>query len=176
MPELGSGGLGGAFSQELPEASLALSTTSSSALPGAPLPQGCFAPCFLGCFLAVTGATNGLSVQDNWSKIQQVRAAAALGSCGALAAPPCVLHPFVLVSVPIFWVPGVWVCWVPSAPSPGTGSRSSSSPMGVLWVSIGVPPGPDVGAVAVPSSPAPGWVSRAITEMTPINSNCWKPV
>uniref|UniRef100_A0A8C3XHW2 Mitochondrial inner membrane protein Mpv17 n=1 Tax=Cyanoderma ruficeps TaxID=181631 RepID=A0A8C3XHW2_9PASS len=39
------------------------------------LDQGCFAPCFLGCFLAVTGATNGLSVQENWSKIQQVRAA-----------------------------------------------------------------------------------------------------
>lgn len=88
MPQLGSGGLGGAFSQELPEASLALSITSSSALPGAPLPQGCFAPCFLGCFLAVTGATNGLSVQDNWSKIQQVRAAAALGSCGALELLP----------------------------------------------------------------------------------------
>ncbi|XP_063278138.1 protein Mpv17 isoform X2 [Prinia subflava] len=35
------------------------------------LDQGGFAPCFLGCFLAVTGATNGLSVQDNWSKIQQ---------------------------------------------------------------------------------------------------------
>ncbi|NWT63341.1 MPV17 protein, partial [Erythrocercus mccallii] len=51
------------------------------------LDQGAFAPCFLGCFLAVTGATNGLSLQDNWSKIQQVRAAA-LGSCGALAAPP----------------------------------------------------------------------------------------
>nr|XP_030125680.3 protein Mpv17 isoform X3 [Taeniopygia guttata] len=32
---------------------------------------GGFAPCFLGCFLAVTGATNGLSLQENWSKIQQ---------------------------------------------------------------------------------------------------------
>uniref|UniRef100_A0A8C3N637 Mitochondrial inner membrane protein Mpv17 n=1 Tax=Geospiza parvula TaxID=87175 RepID=A0A8C3N637_GEOPR len=54
------------------------------------LDQGGFAPCFLGCFLAVTGATNGLSVQENWSKIQQVSAAAAaLGTCGALAAPPC---------------------------------------------------------------------------------------
>lgn len=60
-------------------ASLALSTTSSSASAGAPLSQGGFAPCFLGCFLAVTGAMNGLSVQDNWSKIQQV-CAAALGS------------------------------------------------------------------------------------------------
>ncbi|XP_010390197.1 protein Mpv17 isoform X7 [Corvus cornix cornix] len=35
------------------------------------LDQGAFAPCFLGCFLAVTGAMNGLSVQDNWSKIQR---------------------------------------------------------------------------------------------------------
>nr|XP_031360329.1 protein Mpv17 [Lonchura striata domestica] len=35
------------------------------------LDQGGFAPCFLGCFLAVTGATNGLSVEENWSKIQQ---------------------------------------------------------------------------------------------------------
>uniref|UniRef100_A0A803VXG8 Mitochondrial inner membrane protein Mpv17 n=1 Tax=Ficedula albicollis TaxID=59894 RepID=A0A803VXG8_FICAL len=35
------------------------------------LDQGGFAPCFLGCFLAVTGAVNGLSVQDNWCKIQQ---------------------------------------------------------------------------------------------------------
>ncbi|KAI1241376.1 Protein Mpv17 [Lamprotornis superbus] len=41
------------------------------ALAMAPLSQGGFAPCFLGCFLAVTGAVNGLSVQDNWSKIQQ---------------------------------------------------------------------------------------------------------
>lgn len=68
-----------------------------SALAGAPLSQGAFAPCFLGCFLAVTGATNGLSLQDNWSKIQQV-CAAALGSCGALAAPPCVLA---LMAAPI---------------------------------------------------------------------------
>ncbi|XP_054149420.1 protein Mpv17 [Melozone crissalis] len=35
------------------------------------LDQGGFAPCFLGCFLAVTGATNGLSLQENWAKIQQ---------------------------------------------------------------------------------------------------------
>ncbi|XP_061206248.1 protein Mpv17 isoform X2 [Neopsephotus bourkii] len=32
---------------------------------------GGFAPCFLGCFLAITGAMNGLSVEENWSKIQQ---------------------------------------------------------------------------------------------------------
>ncbi|KAM6405689.1 mitochondrial inner membrane protein Mpv17 isoform 2-T2 [Pluvialis apricaria] len=35
------------------------------------LDQGGFAPCFLGCFLAITGAMNGLSVEENWSKIQQ---------------------------------------------------------------------------------------------------------
>lgn len=40
-----------------------------------PLLQGGFAPCFLGCFLGITGAVNGLSVEENWSKIQQVRAA-----------------------------------------------------------------------------------------------------
>ncbi|EOA93733.1 Protein Mpv17, partial [Anas platyrhynchos] len=36
-----------------------------------PLLQGGFAPCFLGCFLGITGAVNGLSVEENWSKIQQ---------------------------------------------------------------------------------------------------------
>ncbi|XP_069707158.1 protein Mpv17 [Phaenicophaeus curvirostris] len=35
------------------------------------LDQGGFAPCFLGCFLAVTGTVNGLSVEENWAKIQQ---------------------------------------------------------------------------------------------------------
>ncbi|KAM9383516.1 mitochondrial inner membrane protein Mpv17 isoform 3-T3 [Phaethornis superciliosus] len=32
---------------------------------------GVFAPCFLGCFLGVTGVVNGLSVEENWAKIQQ---------------------------------------------------------------------------------------------------------
>ncbi|XP_071598508.1 mitochondrial inner membrane protein Mpv17 isoform X2 [Heliangelus exortis] len=32
---------------------------------------GVFAPSFLGCFLAVTGVVNGLSVEENWAKIQQ---------------------------------------------------------------------------------------------------------
>ncbi|XP_075271261.1 mitochondrial inner membrane protein Mpv17 isoform X2 [Opisthocomus hoazin] len=35
------------------------------------LDQGGFAPCFLGCFLAITGAMNGLSAEENWSKIRQ---------------------------------------------------------------------------------------------------------
>lgn len=137
----------------------------------APLSQGGFAPCFLGCFLAVTGAVNGLSVQDNWSKIQQVSAA-------ALGAPPRVLA---LMAAPICTraralgprAPGVLAaqccqskCWC----------QASSSGMGVLWVSTGVPPGPDPGATGLLSSPAPGWGSRAITKMTAVNSNCWKPV
>ncbi|XP_075271259.1 mitochondrial inner membrane protein Mpv17 isoform X1 [Opisthocomus hoazin] len=36
------------------------------------LDQGGFAPCFLGCFLAITGAMNGLSAEENWSKIRQL--------------------------------------------------------------------------------------------------------
>lgn len=50
----------------------------------AALLQGAFAPCFLGCFLAITGAVNGLSVEQNWAKIQQVRACPE--RCGAVGA------------------------------------------------------------------------------------------
>lgn len=50
----------------------------------AALLQGAFAPCFLGCFLAITGAVNGLSVERNWAKIQQVRACPE--RCGAVGA------------------------------------------------------------------------------------------
>ncbi|XP_060115997.1 protein Mpv17 isoform X1 [Heteronotia binoei] len=32
---------------------------------------GGFAPCFLGCFLAVVGTLNGLSMEENWSKIKR---------------------------------------------------------------------------------------------------------
>ncbi|XP_062065123.1 protein Mpv17 isoform X1 [Lepus europaeus] len=35
------------------------------------LDQGCFAPCFLGCFLPLVGTLNGLSAQDNWAKLQR---------------------------------------------------------------------------------------------------------
>ncbi|KAM9563675.1 mitochondrial inner membrane protein Mpv17 isoform 1-T1 [Guaruba guarouba] len=46
-------------------------TTKVVAVKKMVLDQGGFAPCFLGCFLAITGAMNGLSVEENWSKIQQ---------------------------------------------------------------------------------------------------------
>ncbi|XP_040455301.1 protein Mpv17 [Falco naumanni] len=46
-------------------------TTKVVAVKKMVLDQGAFAPCFLGCFLAITGAMNGLSVEENWSKIQQ---------------------------------------------------------------------------------------------------------
>ncbi|KAM4786625.1 mitochondrial inner membrane protein Mpv17 isoform 3-T3 [Cyanocitta cristata] len=50
---------------------LILGNTKVVAVKKMVLDQGAFAPCFLGCFLGVTGAVNGLSVQDNWSKIRQ---------------------------------------------------------------------------------------------------------
>ncbi|KAG6921570.1 MPV17, mitochondrial inner membrane protein, partial [Chelydra serpentina] len=36
------------------------------------LDQVGFAPCFLGCFLAITGALNGLSAEESWAKIRRV--------------------------------------------------------------------------------------------------------
>ncbi|KAM6279667.1 mitochondrial inner membrane protein Mpv17 [Porphyrio hochstetteri] len=50
---------------------LVLGTTKAVAVKKMVLDQGAFAPCFLGCFLAITGAMNGLSLQENWAKIQQ---------------------------------------------------------------------------------------------------------
>uniref|UniRef100_A0ACB8G9D3 Uncharacterized protein n=1 Tax=Sphaerodactylus townsendi TaxID=933632 RepID=A0ACB8G9D3_9SAUR len=47
--------------------------TKVAALQKMLLDQGGFAPCFLGCFLAVVGTLNGLSVEDNWSKIKRHR-------------------------------------------------------------------------------------------------------
>uniref|UniRef100_A0A674IGH3 Mitochondrial inner membrane protein Mpv17 n=1 Tax=Terrapene triunguis TaxID=2587831 RepID=A0A674IGH3_9SAUR len=38
------------------------------------LDQVGFAPCFLGCFLAIAGALNGLSAEESWAKIRRVRA------------------------------------------------------------------------------------------------------
>ncbi|XP_048372002.1 protein Mpv17 isoform X3 [Sphaerodactylus townsendi] len=46
--------------------------TKVAALQKMLLDQGGFAPCFLGCFLAVVGTLNGLSVEDNWSKIKRI--------------------------------------------------------------------------------------------------------
>ncbi|XP_054837364.1 protein Mpv17 [Eublepharis macularius] len=45
--------------------------TKAAALQKMLLDQGGFAPCFLGCFLAVVGMLNGLSVEENWSKIKR---------------------------------------------------------------------------------------------------------
>uniref|UniRef100_A0A8C3IDG9 Mitochondrial inner membrane protein Mpv17 n=1 Tax=Chrysemys picta bellii TaxID=8478 RepID=A0A8C3IDG9_CHRPI len=36
------------------------------------LDQVGFAPCFLGCFLAIAGALNGLSAEESWAKIRRV--------------------------------------------------------------------------------------------------------
>ncbi|XP_070284987.1 mitochondrial inner membrane protein Mpv17 [Myotis yumanensis] len=46
-------------------------TTKVDALKKMLLDQGCFAPCFLGSFLSLTGALNGLSAKDNWAKLQR---------------------------------------------------------------------------------------------------------
>ncbi|KAL2773711.1 protein Mpv17, partial [Daubentonia madagascariensis] len=46
-------------------------TTKVDALKKMLLDQGGFAPCFLGCFLPLVGALNGLSAQDNWAKLQR---------------------------------------------------------------------------------------------------------
>uniref|UniRef100_A0A8C8AXP0 Mitochondrial inner membrane protein Mpv17 n=1 Tax=Otus sunia TaxID=257818 RepID=A0A8C8AXP0_9STRI len=78
------------------------------------LDQGAFAPCFLGCFLAVTGAMNGLSAQENWSKIQQVRAASP-GGCGAIGTPGV----------------GVWPPPLAHRELPGLGGKRPSLPQHV---------------------------------------------
>ncbi|XP_057597468.1 protein Mpv17 isoform X2 [Hippopotamus amphibius kiboko] len=46
-------------------------TTKVDALKKMLLDQAGFAPCFLGCFLPLVGALNGLSPQDNWAKLQR---------------------------------------------------------------------------------------------------------
>ncbi|XP_043837000.1 protein Mpv17 isoform X4 [Dromiciops gliroides] len=33
--------------------------------------QGAFAPCFLGCLLPLIGTLDGLSVKDNWARLQR---------------------------------------------------------------------------------------------------------
>uniref|UniRef100_A0A8C8VLH0 Mitochondrial inner membrane protein Mpv17 n=1 Tax=Pelusios castaneus TaxID=367368 RepID=A0A8C8VLH0_9SAUR len=35
------------------------------------LDQAAFAPCFLGCFLAIAGVLNGLPAEENWAKIRR---------------------------------------------------------------------------------------------------------
>ncbi|KAM4680466.1 mitochondrial inner membrane protein Mpv17 isoform 1-T1 [Amazona ochrocephala] len=73
-------------------------TTKVVAVKKMVLDQGGFAPCFLGCFLAITGAMNGLSVEENWSKIQQDYTDALLTNYCVSAVPPAgLLHGPVLV-------------------------------------------------------------------------------
>nr|XP_048702111.1 protein Mpv17 isoform X2 [Caretta caretta] len=36
------------------------------------LDQAGFAPCFLGCFLAIAGALNGLSTEESWAKVRRL--------------------------------------------------------------------------------------------------------
>nr|KAF6329077.1 mitochondrial inner membrane protein MPV17 [Pipistrellus kuhlii] len=47
-------------------------TTKVDALKKMLLDQGCFAPCFLGSFLSLIGALNGLSARDNWAKLRRL--------------------------------------------------------------------------------------------------------
>uniref|UniRef100_A0A8D0H276 Mitochondrial inner membrane protein Mpv17 n=1 Tax=Sphenodon punctatus TaxID=8508 RepID=A0A8D0H276_SPHPU len=46
-------------------------STKTVALKKMLLDQGGFAPCFLGCFLGVAGAMNGLSAAENWAKLKR---------------------------------------------------------------------------------------------------------
>ncbi|XP_074919612.1 mitochondrial inner membrane protein Mpv17 [Chelonoidis abingdonii] len=52
-------------------------------------------PCFLGCFLAIAGALNGLSTEENWAKIRRItrRAAHQLLPLGQLCRCQLLLHP-----------------------------------------------------------------------------------
>ncbi|XP_029893025.1 protein Mpv17 isoform X2 [Aquila chrysaetos chrysaetos] len=68
---------------------LILGTTKVVAVKKMVLDQGAFAPCFLGCFLAITGAMNGLSVEENWAKIQQDYTDALLTNYCAGRRPVC---------------------------------------------------------------------------------------
>uniref|UniRef100_A0A452QRV0 Mitochondrial inner membrane protein Mpv17 n=1 Tax=Ursus americanus TaxID=9643 RepID=A0A452QRV0_URSAM len=64
-------------------------TTKADALKKMLLDQGCFAPCFLGCFLPLVGALNGLSAQDNWAKLRRVSRAGGrwVGRCPVCRSP-----------------------------------------------------------------------------------------
>ncbi|XP_007476065.2 protein Mpv17 isoform X1 [Monodelphis domestica] len=45
--------------------------TKMDALKKMVIDQGGFAPCFLGCLLPIIGTFDGLSVKDNWVRLQQ---------------------------------------------------------------------------------------------------------
>ncbi|XP_052665540.1 protein Mpv17 isoform X4 [Harpia harpyja] len=78
---------------------------------------GAFAPCFLGCFLAITGAMNGLSVEENWSKIQQDYMDALLTNYCAGRRPVCChcleLLPLLESKSDVRWKP----CPLPASPA-----------------------------------------------------------
>lgn len=163
---------GWAFSQGLPVAGLAPSTTSSSHGRGSSLAGGfrSVLPRLLpGCHRGhQRPVPAGELVQDPAGEC--CCCCCCPGHCGALAAPPQGLLPF--VSVPRHWDPVLGAQCCQSKCRCQGQFPWHGCPVGECWV----PPGPDTGATAVLSSPAPGWGSGAITEMTPINSNCWKPV
>ncbi|XP_077772108.1 mitochondrial inner membrane protein Mpv17 isoform X2 [Canis aureus] len=67
-------------------------TAKADALKKMLLDQGGFAPCFLGCFLPLVGALNGLSAQDNWAKLRQDYPDALLTNYYAGCRPVCCCH------------------------------------------------------------------------------------
>ncbi|XP_028296377.1 mitochondrial inner membrane protein Mpv17 [Gouania willdenowi] len=50
---------------------LVIGGTKGAAMKKMLVDQVCFAPCFLGAFLGISGALNGLSVQDNITKLKR---------------------------------------------------------------------------------------------------------
>uniref|UniRef100_A0A3Q3ALF2 Mitochondrial inner membrane protein Mpv17 n=1 Tax=Kryptolebias marmoratus TaxID=37003 RepID=A0A3Q3ALF2_KRYMA len=52
---------------------LVVGGTKGAAMKKMLVDQLCFAPCFLGAFLCISGALNGLSVEENVAKLRRVR-------------------------------------------------------------------------------------------------------
>ncbi|XP_065112254.1 mitochondrial inner membrane protein Mpv17 isoform X2 [Paramisgurnus dabryanus] len=55
--------------------------TKSAALKKMLFDQVCFAPCFLGAFLGISGALNGLTVEENVTKLKRVGCCSDRGCC-----------------------------------------------------------------------------------------------